>query len=113
MKKLIAGLALLITTGVTQASFYRANELLEWCETPKSSDACLGYISGATDVLTSDSEGPLSAEFICMPASVTTGQILKVYVKYANDNPEKLHYSASILLANALVTAFPCESQTD
>jgi hypothetical protein len=39
---------------------------------------------------------------------VTTGQGLKVLVKYIDDHPEELHERTALLATRAFVKAWPC-----
>lgn len=45
----------------------------------------------------------------CLPETVTHDQIVRVFVKYINDHPEKLHEQAGNMLHAALQEAFPCK----
>ena len=45
----------------------------------------------------------------CMPNGVTAGQLLRVWIKWANEHPEDLHFEASSLVLNAYIEAFPCD----
>ena len=46
---------------------------------------------------------------ICIPDGVTTGQNVKVVLKYLKDNPEQLHRDDTVLIHFALRKAFPCK----
>ncbi len=45
---------------------------------------------------------------VCFPTGVTAGQLEKVWIKWANDNPEYLQYEASNLVLIAFAEAWPC-----
>jgi hypothetical protein len=45
-----------------------------------------------------------------LPAEVTNGQIVLVFVKYLEVHPERLHKPANLLLVEALRKAFPCKA---
>jgi hypothetical protein len=62
---------------------------------------CLGYITGVSDVFKDTS--------ICYPKGVTAGQIESIVIKYLNEHPDRLHYSADSLVLDALGKAFPCK----
>jgi hypothetical protein len=94
-------------------------ELLHKCKVtePKfDSGFCAGYIGATLDTLNmweaSDAfekrthDGDVK---FCLPAEVTNGQIVLVFVKYLEDHPEELHKPANLLLVKALRKAFPCK----
>ena len=43
------------------------------------------------------------------PINVGQVQLRKVYLKYANDNPQDLHLTAASLATDVFYFAFPCE----
>lgn len=47
----------------------------------------------------------------CIPNGVTTGQEVRVFVKWLEAHPEKLHDEAFFLFFDAMKDAFPCESE--
>lgn len=69
---------------------------------------CLGFISGVADLNTMDLDILKTHHAWCVPDGVTTTQLAKVVVKYGNDHPEELHFPAVVVVAGALVGAFPC-----
>ena len=70
---------------------------------------CLGFISGVVDLNTMDEDILKKASHAwCVPAGVTETQLAKVVVKYGNDHPEELHFPGVMIVASALVVAFPC-----
>jgi hypothetical protein len=46
---------------------------------------------------------------ICPPAGATSGQAVRVVVKYIDDRPERLHEKFYTLALEALRAAFPCK----
>jgi hypothetical protein len=70
---------------------------------------CMGFISGVIDLDTMDS-GILKhpTHEWCVPDNATTTQLAKVIVKYGNDHPEDLRLPGVLVVAKALVAAFPC-----
>lgn len=62
---------------------------------------CLGYIVGVVDAS--------SKQKICLSSGVTASQLNSITIKYFNENPDKLHYSADSLVLDALSKAFPCK----
>jgi len=115
------------------ASAFDGNKLLSQCSHAKkgfdgkiselkgvelmSAGQCMGYVSGTLsaysyfDFLVE--KNPLSSKYKdfypCIPEVATNAQVLRVLIKYLNDNPEKLHEDASLLTTNALIQAFPCK----
>lgn len=72
---------------------------------------CLGYIRAVSDAIQSsvNSEAGVPALF-CIPGGeggVTSGQVVKVVIKYLEDHPQDLHKDAAGLVMNALAAAFP------
>lgn len=75
---------------------------------------CLGYLSGATDVLEEWDESNTKLHGnnpspVCLPSNVTMNEIAMVVVKYLNDHPNKLHNDRSLLVMLALSDAYPCK----
>jgi hypothetical protein len=64
---------------------------------------CLGYVSGFVSGYLLGRNGDL-----CLPEDVTTGQLVRVFLKYLNDHPADLHLRASVLLRRALAGSYPC-----
>ena len=46
---------------------------------------------------------------ICRPEGVTTGQLVAVVVKYADEHPQDMHLEFMFLAHEALVKAWPCK----
>ncbi len=66
---------------------------------------CVGYIHGFLDAQSS-----MQAKKYCPPYPMDTYQIAKVYSKYIQEHPEKLHQNSKITLLEALITYFPCRN---
>lgn len=47
--------------------------------------------------------------YICLPDSVTEGQVARVVYNYLNDHPERWHKHADSLVFESLMEAFPCK----
>jgi Rap1a immunity proteins len=72
---------------------------------------CLYYVGGMYQMLRlMQGVGELQNASIrfCVPDNITTGQALRVYVRYMENNPNKLHLDAHVLALMAWVHAFPC-----
>ena len=70
---------------------------------------CAGYVSGLNDMAVL-LQGIFQQEAFCMPNSegLETGQLIRVFLKWLNDNPETLHESARSLFISAMGNHFPC-----
>jgi uncharacterized protein YoaH (UPF0181 family) len=76
---------------------------------------CTGYLTGILDFditlshLENDKSGSKGViRHICVPDGVSTGQAVRIVVKWLRNNPERLHYPASVLALAGLRDAFPC-----
>lgn len=110
----IALLALALSPcGLQAGGFETGSSLLEMCEAKESEDNyyqnianCRGYIVGSADMFDCQVEG---AGFNWDSSQrVTQGQVVRIVVRWLNDHPQYLHYTAGGLIAAALAEAFPC-----
>jgi len=70
---------------------------------------CLGLVRGLVtmnDAWQHDTKD--ASRFFCTPLSNTTGQFIRVVVKYLKEHPERLHEQDMGLATVALRDAFPC-----
>jgi hypothetical protein len=93
-----------------RAGFDSGAELLRLCEDPDDSGFaemyCLGYITAVADVLERNEVNGLRA---CIPDEGVKVEDLAAVVKdYLGQHPERGHYGAAGLVADALGAAFPC-----
>ena len=58
-----------------------------------------GYVTGVTETITN----------LCIPDTVSDGQIMVVIRKYLKDHPEELHLYAPALILKAVQAAWPCK----
>jgi hypothetical protein len=75
---------------------------------------CLGLVRGIADTLNlwrSSDAGPVdnTEMYGCMPDGLKTIQLVRIVVKYLNDNPAKLQWPDTTLVGTALAAAFPCK----
>jgi hypothetical protein len=125
MRKL---LLLLVMISGTKAFCANGTELLHWCNaaflehpTPESlilQGQCVGYIAGALDSYVEwrvavDCGTKYPSGNVWPPEHIQNEQMMRVVLKYLNDNPEKLHLPASGLVANAFIKAFPCKQPSN
>jgi hypothetical protein len=67
---------------------------------------CVGFISGVIDTV----EMAMDVKPYCVRGTgATRGQLLDVFRKYLQENPQTRHESAAMLLVLALKQAFPCK----
>jgi Rap1a immunity proteins len=92
--------------------FLTGNDLLDLCR--RNRLECVGYVMGATDVLSQQpvfqwqqSETPMTVS-VCIPEHVSGDQVTDVVLRELNSHPERRHLSAWNLVAVALYAAFPC-----
>ncbi|HEV2112583.1 MAG TPA: Rap1a/Tai family immunity protein [Terriglobales bacterium] len=109
------------------------NELLQYCnasiqfldsggfksETQATKSGwCMGYVAAfvqlsGTALLMDETAGhkDMRQYYPCFPeeTGMTTGQAIRVIVKYLKDHPENLHLPAVVLSLEALQNAFPCK----
>lgn len=75
---------------------------------------CVGYISGIHDTdymvqMLEEHEKISLMKHACPPSNASTGQAVRVVVKYLRDNPERLNLPASVLVTDAIRSSFPCK----
>jgi hypothetical protein len=68
---------------------------------------CAGWVNGTNGTHTywaKRSDGP-----ICTPDAVTVGQLVRIFMKYLEENPERLHENANWLYEDAMRGVYPCQ----
>lgn len=65
---------------------------------------CTAYLHGIHDGINLRDTG---ARY-CLPSPLPNQQVVRIVVKFLNDNPSLLHLDASILAVGALAQAYPC-----
>jgi hypothetical protein len=75
---------------------------------------CVDYISGIHDTdfmvqMLEEHEKITLMKHACPPSNASTAQAVRIVVKYLHDNPERLHMPASVLVTDAIRSAFPCK----
>lgn len=89
----------------------KGTQLLRMCESKESLDSisCSVYIMGVFDMFAAIQpklEGRIQP--ICIPDNISVDQVRKIFVKYANDNPDMLHLSSALMVMASLDKAFNC-----
>jgi len=108
---------------VSSALAYSSSDYLTACKlylrakTPDGFDAdttetmqigvCLGYTRGVSEAAQIWQLGTKVQTF-CVPEEADADQLVRVAVKYLEDNPAKLHYNAASTVLGAFMEAFPC-----
>jgi hypothetical protein len=109
IKKLIVLVACLSFVWPVNSQTITGVWILQKCESSTTSDQliCAAYIAGTINTLDSiGDKGWYSG--ICMPKGVTVEQAQYVYIHWAKRNPATLHHTASDLVIEAVMEAFPC-----
>lgn len=94
------------------ASSQRTDELLWQCEGRDGAAGqlqCISYIDGMMDMQALAKEFVSAALFCLPPKGISVDQAVRVFMKWAGDNPEQLHGSARVSVVLALASAFPCK----
>jgi len=68
---------------------------------------CLGYVSGVHET-NEVYEAVAEQQIYCPPKEVEFEQLVRVIVKYLENHPADLHYSAAYNIIFAFKEAFPC-----
>jgi hypothetical protein len=111
MTRPVALLLLLFAADLCHAksvsTIYRGSQLLQFCESTAAVEKahCEGYLGGVATAL---ADPQMSKVRLCLPEGATHSQLRLIYVKFARDNPQILHYAASATAAFAFEKAFPC-----
>ena len=71
---------------------------------------CSGYVAGFLDGMAVSGPFKGGPSLICLPRrGVDTEQLIRNYVKYIRERPERLEQSGRVLLYASLRTAYPCK----
>lgn len=81
------------------------NDLYSLCSS--SNRAAIWFISGVLDGYERAVETG-SAGMYCIPANAKTTQIIDLACNYVRNNPKYRHYSASFMVQQAMLEAWPC-----
>ena len=75
-----------------------------------ATNACISYIHGFKDGRqVGIAEVGAKPKAVCVPDEVTIGQLIRVFLKYVSDHPEKLHEPEYQELIRSWRLAFPCK----
>jgi hypothetical protein len=70
---------------------------------------CQGYVIGIDDGVQLAYDIVGQPQPYCVPSEVTTGQLIRVLIKFIKDHPEKAHSKTKVLEVEAFINAFPCK----
>lgn len=92
-------------------------DLLKLCKKTDvtSQTACAAYIAGAADgeyntiEAIGGTSGPKVGQYFCLPPGVTSREITQAVKEYMRQNPDRLQYNGSSVVALGLGAAFPCK----
>lgn len=71
---------------------------------------CVGYMKGIVDLHVIYRQMKLAKyPLFCLPDGIQPGQWVRIVTKYLQEHPEKLHQRDSLLVVQALMSAFPCK----
>ena len=102
MKHIILAAALCATS--VQAEFIDGNKLLaDMNGSVARQMGAIGYILGVADALTSVT--------LCMPATVTAGQVHDMVKNHLEANPQTRHLTGDSLVSHVLTRVWPCRQQ--
>lgn len=74
-----------------------------------NSALCIGYITGIWDTILTFQAGSDKIKGACFPENATTGQMVRVVVKFLEENPKDLHNPEAILVLKTFNINFPCK----
>ncbi|WP_279023191.1 Rap1a/Tai family immunity protein [Gibbsiella quercinecans] len=110
-------LMILLVPALAHAGFYSGSTLLAQTQDytkhkagavtareALNSGLFMGYVAGVFD-----SYAMQGNRNICPGSGISVGMAADAVMKYLDDHPEQLHYSAPSVVMLALTTAFPCE----
>ncbi len=98
--------------GPANATFLSGHELLSDCTSGVifKEIRCEAYVMGIEDTIERlEAWELLSKRKYCLPDTVPIKQLTGIFIEHANKYPENLKYSASSMVLNAFIEAFPCE----
>ena len=103
--------ALLALSGSSPAEAMTGGELYGLCLEPLGSTKhvmCTLYIDGVTDDLNAGIRAIASDAVLYCPRDATVGDGIDAFMVWAAGNPRSLGRNASLVIAAALVDAYPC-----
>src|SRR5262245_8421463 len=92
----------------TYTAWTTGNLIAERCRAEGAVEAayCAGFVVAIAETVNAATVWNAKA---CIPAQVTTGQLMDITKKYLSDHPELRHYVGASLVAHAFMETFPCK----
>lgn len=112
MKKLITFAFIACTIANPANAEYNVYDLLQKCkdvaqrESYVDAGICVGYLAGINDMR--PVSGKTKKQY-CLYQEVSQGQMVNIFVKWAENNPEQQHISAFLGFIEAMKKVFPCK----
>ena len=101
------GLAMLLLADF--GVFQNGHDLAATCR--KDRAACIRYVEGATDMISSFQAMKSIPTNVCLDAAVSTAQLADITTSFLAENPDGLDEPAGKLIWAALYAAFPCSNK--
>lgn len=92
---------------VAEAAVLREDRREVFAENQYDIGYCTGFFAAILDA-NFISQLTLGESLFCLPNGISISQMVKIYVRFADDHPETLHDRIPITIAVALGQAFPC-----
>jgi hypothetical protein len=70
---------------------------------------CWGAFEVLQKIIVFTDDGKMPLLHVCAPTTSTRVQLIKIFLAYANQHPEKLHQEFTRVAVNSLKAAFPCK----
>ena len=86
--------------------FASGDQARELCS--RSQEWCVGFVTGALDGWAA-LEAYYTGETFCLPADLTTGRIVEIFVQELGQRPEPRDAPAAYVLYERLIELFPCK----
>lgn len=103
-------LLMLLALPVESSAFWTGNDILARCEGDVADQRdCLGYVTGASDMLAAAQTVGGARPVMCQPDNVSRKQVVDIVVRYLQNNPNVRHFLGGSLVRIALMDAFPCK----
>jgi hypothetical protein len=109
LRAFLAVAFLTVSTVRADAQFLDGDTLHDWClsEDVGDREACLGYVVGVADMLSSQASGGPAQHRACIP-DIEANQAVSTVKQYLRVHPRTDVATGSDLVAAALSEAFPC-----
>jgi hypothetical protein len=106
----VLALACLPAQAQDAKGFFSGNDLWAQCSANDNfrRGVCMGFVTGIADATAGTAAG-VPRRMVCIPSQVTLQQTVDVVKGDLAQHPERRHYAAASIVADALAAAFPCK----